>query len=256
MPLPGDLSGRVVVVTGGASGIGHAIARAFAEAGARVVIGSRTATRRVRCASSDACDLRVTAMDVDVRSAEAVDTFLGATVSRFGTIDILINSAGVCYDEPLSSHAGERWDEVIDVNLNGVYRTMRFCLPRMIARRWGRIINIASDIALLGSADYAAYCASKAAVISLTRSAALEGGPYGVACNTISPGWVATDMARRAMSSAAAAAGCDAEDYEQQLQRSLPRGTFIKPEEIADLAVYLCREQAIGITMQDLGIRS
>jgi NAD(P)-dependent dehydrogenase (short-subunit alcohol dehydrogenase family) len=256
MPLPRDLSGRVVVVTGGASGIGNAIARAFAAAGAHVVIGSRTARHRVRGTSSDTRHSRVTAMDVDVRSAEAVDTFLGAIVSRFRTIDVLINSAGVCYHEPLSTHAETHWDEVIDVNLKGVYRTMRFCLPRMIAQRWGRIINIASDIALPGSANYVAYCASKAAVISLTRSAALEGGPYGVSCNTISPGWVATDMAHRAMSSAAAAAGCDADDYEQQLQRSLPRGTFIKPEEIADLAVYLCGEHAIGITMQDLGIRS
>ncbi len=242
------------MVTGGTAGIGKAIALAFASAGADVAIGSRSAAASPCKAELGAQGVRCLAINLDVRSPDSVQAFYTAVVSDFGQIDILVNSAGVCHNQVLCGHPDEIWHEVIDVNLNGVYRTTKLCLPGMIARKWGRIINIASDIASLGAPEYAAYCASKAAVVGLTRCAALEGAPHGVSCNAISPGWVETNMTKRAIRIAAAREGGSMADYIEKIKQKNPQKRMIKPEEIAELAVFLCRDEARGITMQDVTV--
>jgi 3-hydroxybutyrate dehydrogenase len=246
------LQGRSAIVTGGTSGIGKAIALAFASAGADVAVGSRSAAISPCKAEIEAQGVRCLAINVDVRSMDSVQEFCTAVVKGFGHIDILVNSAGVCHYQVLCGHLDEIWSESIDVNLNGVYRTTTLCLPGMIARKWGRIINIASDIALVGMAEYAAYCASKAALVVLTRCAALEGAPHGVSCNTISPGWVDTDMAKRAIASAKEM-GSMAE-YIEKIRQNGPQSRMINPKEIAALTVFLCRDEARGITMQDVTV--
>src|SRR5205823_163223 len=132
-----------------------------ASAGADVAIGSRSAAASPCKAEIEAQGVRCLAINVDARSMDSVQEFCAAVVKAFGQIDILVNSAGVCHHQVLCGHPDEIWSESIDVNLNGVYRTTKLCLPGMIARKWGRIINIGSDIALVGVPEYAAYCASK-----------------------------------------------------------------------------------------------
>jgi NAD(P)-dependent dehydrogenase (short-subunit alcohol dehydrogenase family) len=197
---------------------------------------------------------RIFALTVDVRSTASVEAFLTEVIARHGAIHVLVTSAGSCHATRLAAIADAEWIDDIDVNLSGVFRCMRFCLPRMIAQRWGRIVNIASDIALLGCADYPAYCAAKAAVISLTRSAGLEGAPYNVTCNSISPGWIDTEMARRSLADIARARGADAAALIGELRRAMPRGRFVTPAEIADLAVQLCGDAAGAVTMQDITV--
>ncbi|MBF0192727.1 MAG: SDR family oxidoreductase [Magnetococcales bacterium] len=251
-PLP--LHDRVAMVTGGASGIGHAVALALANAGAKVVIGSRSATRSPSLAELRTCGKSILVLDVDICSTAQVEAFYRTAVETFGRIDILVNSAGIFPEHPICGHSDELWHHVLDTNLNGVYRTIKRCLPDMMHRKWGRIINIASTAASVGAATYPAYCASKAAVVALTRCVALEGAAHGVTCNAISPGWVETDAAKRAIEQAARSEECDPTAYLDEIKQTNPQKRMIQPVEIANLVLFLCQEASMGMTMQDLTI--
>lgn len=248
------LQGRVAMVTGGASGMGRAMALAFAQAGSDVAIGSRTALTSPCKAEIEARGVRAVAVNLDITSANSVLAFYEAVVKTFGKVDILANSAGIFAEQTMSGHPDEVWDQVINVNLNGVYRTIKLCLPGMIERKWGRIINIASTAAEVGSPTNAAYCASKAAVVGLTRCVALEGAPYGVTCNAISPGWVETNLGKSWMTEIAQTKGLPFSEYIQEIKQANPQKRIIQPEEIGSLAVFLCRDEALGLTMQNITV--
>ncbi|MBF0417676.1 MAG: SDR family oxidoreductase [Magnetococcales bacterium] len=243
---------RVAMVTGGASGIGLAVSLALAHAGAKVVIGSRTATQSPELAQAIHDRSPLLILDVDLGVMTEVETFHRTAVATFGKIDILVNSAGIFPEHPLCGHPDALWDQVLNVNLNGVYRTIKLCLPEMIQHQWGRIINIASTAASIGSATYPAYCASKAGVVALSRCVALEGAAHGVTCNAISPGWVETSTARRAIDDAARAQNHDEAAFFDEIIQTNPQKRMIQPDEIANLVLFLCREASRGITMQDL----
>lgn len=265
------LSGRVAMVTGGASGMGRAMALALAEAGADVAIGSLLAGgasvgREVvylpgqqelddTAREIEAHGVRALALDLDVTSMDSVQAFHDATVKTFGKIDILANAAGITAEQTISGHPDELWDKVIDVNLNGTYRTIKLCLPGMIERKWGRIINIASTAASVGAETSGAYCASKAGVVGLTRCVALEGAKHGVTCNAISPTWVETRFGTSWMTDIAERQeGRSGEAYIADAKAANPQGRLIQPGEIGALAAFLCRDEALGITMQDLTV--
>ena len=169
-------------------------------------------------------------------------------------VDILANSAGMGVEQSICGHPDELWHQIIDVNLNGVYRTIKLCLPGMCDRKWGRIINIASTAASVGSPTNAAYCASKAGVVALTRCVALEGAPHGVTCNAISPGWVETDLGKNWMRQLAETEGKSLNQYMEEIKQLNPQKRIIQPEEIGKLAVFLCCDEALGITMQDITV--
>jgi len=246
------LRGRTAIVTGGATGIGRATTVALAQAGADVVVGSRTASPNAFTDAADQQGGRIVAFPLDVTSSSAVAAFYAAARSEFGKVDILVNSAGTMPDHLIAEHPDALWDETIAVNLTGVYRMIKVSLPGMIEQQWGRIITIASTAASVSAPGFGAYSASKAGVVGLTRSVALEGAPYGVTCNAISPGWVETDMAIAAITRYAAAEGRDFGEYFADIKRSNPQKRMIQPAEIAELVLYLCRDNALGMTMQDL----
>ncbi|MCH7539319.1 MAG: SDR family oxidoreductase [Proteobacteria bacterium] len=265
------LSGRVAMVTGGASGMGRAMALALAEAGAEVAIGSLLAGgasvgREVvylpgqqelddTAREIEAHGVRALALDLDVTSMDSVQAFHDATVKTFDKVDILANAAGITAEQTISGHPDELWDKVIDVNLNGTYRTIKLCLPGMIERKWGRIINIASTAASVGAETSGAYCASKAGVVGLTRCVALEGAKHGVTCNAISPTWVETKFGTSWMANIAEEQeGRSGEAYIADAKAANPQGRLIQPGEIGALAAFLCRDEALGITMQDLTV--
>ena len=265
------LSGRVAMVTGGASGMGRAMALALAEAGAEVAIGSLlaggTSVERElvylpgqqelddTAREIEAHGVRALALDLDVTSMDSVQAFHDATVKTFGKVDILANAAGITAEQTISGHPDELWDKVIDVNLNGTYRTIKLCLPGMIERKWGRIINIASTAASVGAETSGAYCASKAGVVGLTRCVALEGAKHGVTCNAISPTWVETKFGTSWMADIAEEQeGRTGEAYIADAKAANPQGRLIQPGEIGALAAFLCRDEALGITMQDLTV--
>ena len=267
------LRGRAAMVTGGGSGQGRAVALALAAAGADVAIGSLTAmsaqaderedtyfpaAEEVESARREieATGVRAIARDLDVRSNESVQAFYDAAVAAFGKVDILANVAGASLEQPMVGHTDALWHAIIDVNLNGYYRTIKRVLPGMIERKWGRIVCVASTAASVGAKDNAAYCASKAGILGLMRCVALEGAPHGVTCNAISPGFVETGMMRKALTSMVAREGRQRtpETYIAEVIASYPQKRIIQPEEIGALAAFLCRDEARGVTMENITV--
>jgi NAD(P)-dependent dehydrogenase (short-subunit alcohol dehydrogenase family) len=194
-------------------------------------------------------------VELDVTGTDSCQDFFNKAVSTFGKVDILANAAGITVEHPVVGHDEALWHKVMDVNANGPFRMIKLCLPGMIERKWGRIINISSTAGNVGAPNSPAYCASKAAVLGLTRAVAQEGAAHGVSCNAICPGWVETTFGREWLTDIA----------EKQMQTSgdkliaqekeaNPQHRMIQPIEIGALAAYLCREEAFGITGQDLTV--
>ena len=204
----------------------------------------------------EAAGARCFAAPLDVRSDAAVEGFHDDAVAALGSIDILVNAAGVSCQVAIAEMTDETWATVIDTNLNGAFRTIKRCLPGMIERRWGRIVNLGSTAARVGFARYAAYCASKHAVLRLTRCVALEGAPHGVTCNAINPGFVDTGLTRRGSVERVRQGGQGASvaDNLARIAASQPQRRLIPAEEIAALAVFLCRDEAFGLTMEDVQV--
>jgi NAD(P)-dependent dehydrogenase (short-subunit alcohol dehydrogenase family) len=194
--------------------------------------------------------------DLDVRRTDSVEAFHAAALNAFGKVDILINAAGVAAEQPICGHTEALWLDIIDTNLSGYFRTTRACLPGMIERGWGRIVNIASTAASVGAKDNPAYCASKSGILGLTRCVALEGAPHGVTCNAISPGFVNTKMMRASVRRWLAAEGNKRteEEYIAGIAASYPRKSIIEPEEIGAVAAFLCRDESSGINAQDITV--
>ena len=267
----GFLAGKTAMITGGASGMGLAMAVAFASEGANVSVGSllaggqKTEGEVVHMPGQDQMDHALSlieaegatgiGLDLDVTSDDSVAAFFRATVDRFGQVDILSNAAGITAEQTIVGHSDVLWDKVIDVNLTGTYRAIKHVLPGMIERGWGRIINIASTAATVGAVTSGAYCASKAGVVGLTRCVALEGAPHGVTCNAISPTWVDTSFGREWMSDIAEKQESrSGAEYISDVEKTNPQGRLISPTEIGALALFLCSDAAHGITMEDLRV--
>jgi NAD(P)-dependent dehydrogenase (short-subunit alcohol dehydrogenase family) len=266
-----SLQGRTAVVTGGLSGQGLAIARAFAAEGVNLALGSylgdggrlgdvadypSTKVTADVAAEFAAKSIRLHAAHLDVRDSASIKRFLAEAGATCGPADILVNAAGTSAEHPVCGHSDELWHKILDTNLTGAFRMIRALLPGMIERRWGRIINIASTAASVGWKDNPAYCASKHGLLGLTKCVALEGAPHGVTCVAISPTWVETEFMRRNVAQLLAreGKGRSLDEAMAEIAAQNPQSRIIQPEEIAALAVFLCRDEARGITMENIGI--
>lgn len=244
-----DLSGRAAIVTGGLTGMGLAIAQALAAAGACVAVGSRSGGGALPPGLDFAAVL-------DVASTASVTGFVEAALAAIGPVDILVNAAGITAEQPVCGHDDALWNQIIDINLTGAFRMSRAVLPGMLARGWGRVINIGSTAASVGAKDSPAYCASKAGLLGLTRCIALEGAAQGVTCVMISPTWVNTEMTDRILDEVVACEGLGrtAAEAKAEIMAQNPQGRIINAKEIADLAVFLCTDSARGITMENIQV--
>jgi len=248
---------RVAVVTGGLVGIGLASAQTLAAQGMRVAVGARRGGEaEARAAAAAALGNEALVLPLDVRSADSVAAFCDATATRLGPIDVLVNAAGISTHELVCGHDLGTWRDVIETNLTGPFLMTRACLPGMIERGWGRIVNIASTAARTAVADHAAYCASKAGLLGLTRAVAMEGAPHGVTCVAVSPTWVETEMLRQSAAVMARAHGRSQEAEIAEIARSNPQNRLIQPGEIGALVAFLCSDAAAGITMEDIQVNA
>jgi NAD(P)-dependent dehydrogenase (short-subunit alcohol dehydrogenase family) len=264
-----ELKGRSAVITGGMTGQGLAIARRLAAEGANVALGSfvgesgrlkdvaaypdgRLADQLRNEISREGVAVHVG--HLNVRDNSSIDSFLSEAAAICGKADILINAAGTSAEHPICDHPDDLWEKIIDTNLTGAFRMIRALLPGMIRRGFGRIINIGSTAASVGWKDNPAYCASKHGLIGLTKCVALEGAEHGVTCVAISPTWVETELMRRNVEQIIAreGKGRSLEQAMADFAARNPQKRIIQPEEVAALALFLCGNEARGITMENI----
>ncbi len=250
-----DLTGRAAVVTGGGRGIGAAVARALAEAGARVVVAARNVAEIEAVASElIAAGHAALAVPCDVTDPESVSRLAREAEGAVGVVDILVNNAGVASSAPIKSLEPEEWNRILAVNATGTYLCTRAFLPGMLTNGWGRVINVASVAGLAGRAYISAYTASKHAVIGFTRSIAAEVAARGVTVNALCPGFVATAMTEESVSRISAKTGMGSEEARRKIEEMNPQGRLIEPEEVAFFTVALCDRRARGVNGQAIAI--
>jgi 3-oxoacyl-[acyl-carrier protein] reductase len=228
----GKLTGRVALITGGARGIGRACALAFAAEGAAVAVADRDAAEAAQTAEAiDATGGRCAPIAADVTDERDVARMVGETRDRLGGLDILVNNAGIGTSCPALELDLETWDEMVAANLTSVFLCSRAVMPGMVEQRYGRIINVSSQLALKGGVEMAHYCAAKAGVLGLTKALARELAPYGVTVNAIAPGPVETEML-----------AVLSHEWRETKRAEIPLGRFGRPDEIAPTAVLLASD--------------
>jgi len=252
------LPGKTAIVTGSTSGIGIGIATAFAAEGCDVVLngfGDRASIEHLRAALAERYGVRALYLAADLTKPSEIRGLVAEVARQFGTVDILVNNAGIQHVSPIVDFPEERWDAVIAVNLSAAFHASKAVLPLMIARQWGRIINIASAHGLVASGEKAAYVSAKHGLIGLTKVAAIEAANQGVTCNAICPGWVLTPLVQQQIEARARIQGIAVEDARLDLVREKqPMLAYTTPEKIGALAVFLCGEAASTITGAALSI--
>lgn len=248
-----NLAGRVALITGGGQGIGAVCAKALAEAGAAVAITSRSLDKLEPIAAAlREGGARAIAIAGDVRERQQVQALVQQVEAALGPVDILVANAGVAASAPFLKTDDALWEQVLSTNLNGTFYCMQAVLGKMIERKWGRIINVASDAGKVGFQYTSAYCASKHAVVGLTRAVALEVAQKGVTVNAICPGFVETQMTEDSIRNIVQKSKRTPEQARAYLESLSPQGRIFQPDEVAALALFLCSEGARGIHGQSI----
>ncbi len=234
-----DMNGKTVVVSGGTRGIGHAIAERFAQLGANVVISGTTEAVHDVAEAFRKEGHAVTGVVADVSVPEQAQALVDAAVAAYGTVDVLVNNAGITRDGLVIRMNEADWDQVLDINLKGTFLLTKAAARIMMKRRTGRIVNITSIVGVMGNAGQANYAASKAGVIGFTKSIARELASRGVTCNAVAPGFIESRMT-------------DAlpEGVRDTYLKSIPVGRYGTPSEVANLVVFLSSTEAAYITGQ------
>lgn len=248
---------KVAIITGGLSGMGLATAKRLMADGMTVCIGTRrgddpTEVATLREKLGDA----VNVAKLDVRDTASVTSFVDNVVAQHGTVDILINTAGVYEEAAVIDHPDALWDAHIDTNLTGTFKMIRSVMPIMKAKGWGRIINLASTAAHEGLENNVAYCTSKAGLLGLGRCVSLEGAAHGITCVSLSPTWVETEMLKSFVDQETAETGLPRAEIQAKYEASNPQGALVQPSEIADLIAFLVSQAARAITMEDIKVNA
>jgi 3-hydroxybutyrate dehydrogenase len=253
-----SLAGKVSLVTGSTSGIGLAIARALAAAGSAVVLngfGKPEEIASAKAAIRDGFKVDVSYSPADMSKPDSIREMVEQTLDHAGRLDILVNNAGIQHVAPVDSFPPEKWDAVIAINLTAAFHTTRLALPGMKAKGWGRIINTASAHSLVASPNKSAYVAAKHGVAGFTKTVALEAARDGVTVNCISPGYVWTPLVENQIPDTMKARGLTREQVMNDvLLAAQPTKRFVTPEEVAALALFLCRAEAASITGANLSM--
>jgi 3-hydroxybutyrate dehydrogenase len=252
------LKGKTALVTGSTSGIGLAVARALAAEGANVTIngfGDKAAIEMERSGIEKEYAVKALYSPADMTKPAEIAEMVRATAQTFGSLDVLVNNAGIQHVAPIEEFPVEKWDQIIAINLSSAFHTIRAALPGMKARKWGRIINTASAHSLVASPFKVAYVSAKHGLAGLTKTVALEAATFGITVNAISPGYVWTPLVEKQIPDTMKARGLTEEQVKRDvLLAAQPTKEFVAVGEIAALAVYLCSDAAKSITGANISI--
>jgi 3-hydroxybutyrate dehydrogenase len=246
------LTGKSAIVTGSTSGIGLGVADAFAAQGARVMLngfGPADDIERVRADLAVRHGVDVLYNGADMSKPAEIAALAAAAKDAFGQVDIIVNNAGIQHVSPIEDFPPEKWDAVIAINLSSAFHLTRAVFADMKARKWGRIVNIASAHGLVASPFKSAYVAAKHGVLGLTKTVALEGAEFGVTCNAICPGYVLTPLVEKQIPDTARARGISEEAVKRDvLLAAQATKQFVTTQQLGALAVFLCTDAAAQIT--------
>lgn len=253
-----SLAKRHAVVTGSTSGIGLAIARALAREGADVMIngfGDAKAIEAERASIEKEFGVKCLYNGADMSKGGEVEAMIADATAKLGSVDIVVNNAGIQFVSPIEEFPPEKWDAIIAINLTSAFRAIRAAVPGMKAQKWGRIINTASAHSLVASPFKAAYVSAKHGLTGLTKTVALELATFGVTCNCISPGYVWTPLVENQIPDTMKARHMTREQVMNDVMLvAQPTKQFVTVEQVASLAVYLCSDAAAQITGANLSI--
>jgi 3-hydroxybutyrate dehydrogenase len=253
-----SLANRTAVVTGSTSGIGLAIARALAKDGANVVINGFGAAADIEKERSNIeTEFKVKAAydGADMTKPAEIEAMIANAEKTFGSVDIVVNNAGIQYVSPIEDFPWEKWDAILAINLSSAFHTIRAAVPGMKKRKWGRIIQTASAHSLVASPFKSAYVSAKHGIAGLTKTVALETATFGITCNCISPGYVWTPLVEHQIPDTMKARNLTKEQViKDVLLEAQPTKEFVTVDQVASLALYLCSDAAAPITGANLSI--
>jgi 3-hydroxybutyrate dehydrogenase len=243
-----SLKGKAAIVTGSTSGIGKAIAEAFAAQGCNVMLngfGDKAVIEAQLVELVKKCGVKIEYNGADMTRPAEIADLVTKTKASFGSVDILVNNAGIQYVAPIEDFPPEKWEAIISINLSATFHAIHHALPVMKAAKWGRIINIASTHGLVASAQKVAYVAAKHGIVGLTKVVGMECADTGVTCNAICPGWVLTPLVQTQIEARAREQGIPVEQARRNLlAEKQPQLQFTTTEQIAGLALFLASDTA------------
>ncbi len=254
----GILKGKVAVVTGSTSGIGLAYARAFAGAGANIVLngmGAPADVEKERSAIENDFGVKAVYSPADMAKPNEIAELIALGEKTFGSVDVLVNNAGVQHVAPIEEFPVDKWNAIIEINLSSAFHTIRTAVPGMKRRGWGRIITTASAHSLVASPFKSAYVAAKHGIVGLTKTVALELARSKITCNCISPGYVWTPLVEKQIPNTMKARNMSRDQViNDVLLAAQPTKEFVTVEQVASLALFLCSQDAAQITGANLSI--
>lgn len=235
------LSGKCAIITGASRGIGKAIALKLASLGANIVLNYRSSEKEAMEVENEIKEMGVDALSIkgDISKLEEVENLVMKAKEKFGTIDIMVNNAGITKDTLILRMKEEDFDSVIDINLKGVFNCMKSITPIMVRQKHGKIINISSVVGVSGNAGQVNYAASKAGVIGMTKSLAKEVGSRGINVNAVAPGFIETDMTNEL-----------GDKFKEEAKKNIPLKRFGEPEDVAEVVAFLASESSNYVTGQ------
>ena len=246
------LKGKVALVTGSTSGIGLGISQVLASKGCNIIIngfGDKDAIEKERAGIEKEHGVKCIFLEADISKYDSVATMVAEAEKQMGSLDIIVNNAGIQFTSKVEDFPIEKWQAVIDTNLSGVFYGVKAALPGMRKRNFGRIINIASAHGLVASVEKVAYVAAKHGVVGLSKVVALETGDANITCNAICPGWVLTPLVQKQIDDKAKKEGKSADEVaNEMLSEKQAKLQFTTPEEIGEMVAYLSSDAAKNVT--------